>query len=92
MANKTVEIDGTAYVLGPISVDQAEEVFSSPNPRQQNKALVAASLVSGGSQTDATPENVGKMFYHHYIPVLNAALEVNGMTTKPAGEAPAAQG
>lgn len=94
---KTVTINGTEYVFGPIKAGVGRKLKEKyPETGDFNVALIAASLKAGGME-EATPQwvddNVDYFLEGTFNQFLIAAFEVNGFkveTTKVGeGQPPA---
>lgn len=95
MEGKTLVItnpDGSesSYLVGLVTLDQAEEVLSSDpplSPKQQQRKLVSYATGTDESKVGALP-------YLHFGKIFEAALDANGMRAAkggdgmPSGESP----
>jgi hypothetical protein len=80
---RTLQIDDATYNLAPLTVDQAEEIFTPEiDPKQSTRLVIAAC-------TGMTSEAVGALPYSHYRKLVGVALELNGLSDAK-GEATAA--
>ena len=89
MQPKTVTLDGTDYTVAPIRTGDAKQLRAKfETPEDYNIAFVAASLRAGGDSS-VTPDSAADLAYFSvFLPLLGAAMEVNGLTA--AGEDQAA--
>lgn len=82
MSEKVLTLDGVEYKLGPLTVDQAEEILEAEVPlstRAQMRALLAVSL-------GVTVQEVGKLPYGHYSKLVAEVLSVNGLQAVKGGD------
>jgi len=84
MANKTVVIEETTYILGPLTFGQGKELFGPKAPDDINTPLLCYSLnnADGGART-AT--DIDALPYPHAMQLILACLDGNGLR-KPKGE------
>ena len=86
MANKTVVIEVTNYIIGPLTFGQGKELFTSDGTlRDINTPLLRHSLnnADGGTRTDA---DVDALPYPHAMELIGECLELNGLRKAKAGE------
>jgi hypothetical protein len=90
MANKTIEIDETTYIIAPLNFGQGKELFHSNGEQKEiNTPLLRYSLnnVDGGTRTD---DDIDGLPYVHAMQLILECLEINGLRKpKPGEEQPA---
>ena len=87
MANQTIVIEQSTYVIAPLKFGEGRELFSTESKLADlNGPLLRMSLnnADGGTRTDA---DIDALPYPHAMQLIPACLEINGLHRPKAADA-----